>query len=349
MSFVNLSEIKQLISDRRLIKSEHPTYPLWILNYSASTQYDKFWTPLTLMCRGLVIDYNTGEIVARPLQKFFNWEELSSIPNEPFEIYEKVDGSLGIIFQYNGEWILASRGSFISDQSIKGGELLRTKYVNSLHTKFGGSPFTFLVEIIYTENRICVDYGNTEDLIGLAIINTETGEELPIELFTEIGMRFAKRYSNLTNLSFDRLKEIIPNNEEGFVIRFQSGFRMKIKGSEYLRLHRIVTNVSSKTIWEHLSNELSMDELLDRVPDEFYNWVKETKAQLETEFKQIESKSTYMFQTIKGYETRKEIAEQLSNFEHKDVVFKMLDGKNYKSVIWRKIKPEFTKPFKNVE
>lgn len=341
-----MSEINQLLSDGRIIKSEHPSYPLWILNYSASTQYDKFWTPLTLMCRGLVINYNTGEIVARPFPKFFNWEELTSIPNEPFEIYEKLDGSLGIIFQYNGEWLLASRGSFVSEQSIMGGNILQTKYVNSLQTKFGGSPLTFLVEIIYTENRICVDYGNTEDLIGLAIINTETDKELPIELFTEIGMKSAKRYSNLTNLSFDRLKEIIPNTEEGFVILFQSGFRMKIKGEEYLRLHKIVTNVSSKTIWEHLSTELNMDELLERVPDEFYNWVKRTKTELETEYKSIESKSIYMFQSVKGFQTRKEIAEHLSNFEHKDTVFKMLDGKDYKQSIWRKLKPQYSKPFK---
>ena len=346
MSFVNLSEIKQLLSDGRIIKSEHPSYPLWILNYSASTQYDKFWTPLTLMCRGLVINYNTGEIVARPFPKFFNWEELSSIPNESFEVYEKLDGSLGIIFQYNGEWILASRGSFISEQAIKGSELLRTKYVNSLQMKFGGSPLTLLVEIIYPQNRIVVSYENVEDLIGLAIINTQTGEELPIEYFNQIKMKTAKMYSGISNSSFERLKEIVSPNEEGFVIRFKSGFRMKIKGEEYVRLHRIVTNVSTKTIWEHLSNELSMNELLEKVPDEFYNWVKTTINNLNTQYQQIESECVYKFQSVKHIQSRKEFAEEVNNFEYKDVLFKMLDGKGYKQTIWRRLKPEYSKPFK---
>ncbi len=346
MSFVNLSEIKQLLSDGRLIKSEHPQYPLWILNYSASTQYDSFWTPTTLMCRGLVINYNTGEIVARPFPKFFNWGELSSIPNESFEVYEKLDGSLGIIFQYNSEWILASRGSFISDQSIRGVNLLRTKYVNSLQTKFGGSPLTFLVEIIYPQNRIVVDYENVEDLFGLAIINTETGEELPIDYFNQIGMKTAKRYSSLSQSSFDELKKIIPMTEEGFVVRFSSGFRMKIKGDEYLRLHRIVTNVSNKTIWEHLSNELSMNELLDRVPDEFYNWVKTTINNLNDQFQKIELECVSKFQSIKNIQSRKEFADAVNDFEYKDVLFKLLDDKEYKQSIWKRLKPEYSKPFK---
>jgi RNA ligase len=346
VSFVNLSEIKQLLSDGRIIKSEHPSYPLWILNYSASTQYDKFWTPLTLMCRGLVINYNTGEIVARPLSKFFNWEELTTIPNEPFEVYEKLDGSLIIIFQYEGEWIAASRGSFLSEQALIGGNLLRTKYVRSLETKFDGLGLTFMAEVLAKKNRIVVDYGDTEDLFGLAVIRTETGEELPIETFSEIGMETAKRHNSLTSFGFDKLKQIIPDTKEGFVIRFKSGLRMKIKGEEYVRLHRIVTNVSSTSIWEYLATEKSMDELLDRVPDEFYNWVKSTVAKLKSEYGMIESECLSKFESVKNIQSRKEFAESINDFTYKDVLFRMLDGKEYKQSIWRKIKPEYKKPFK---
>jgi RNA ligase len=121
---------------------------------------------------------------------------------------------------------------------------------------------------------------------------------------------------------------------------------MKIKGEEYLRLHRIVTNVSTKTIWEHLSSEMGMNELLERVPDEFNNWVKSTKEQLEMKYQQIELECISKFESVKNIQSRKEFAESINDFTHKDVLFRMLDGKEYKQFIWKRIKPEYSKPFK---
>jgi RNA ligase len=194
------------------------------------------------------------------------------------------------------------------------------------------------------KNRIVVDYGNREEMVLLACINTHTGNDISIHSVE--WPHKVKRYSSLSQSSFDELKKIIPMNEEGFVVRFNSGFRMKIKGEEYLRLHRIVTNVSTKTIWEHLSNELSMDELLDRVPDEFYNWVKTTINNLNTQFQKIELECISKFQSIKNTQSRKEFADAVNDFEYKDVLFKMLDSKEYKQSIWRRLKPEYSKPFK---
>lgn len=348
-SFVNLSEINHLLDDGLLIRSNHPTYPLTILNYSARCQYDKIWNDTTLMCRGLVIHSETGEIIARPFKKFFNWEELSEIPAEPFELYEKLDGSFGIVFRYNNEWILASRGSFVSAQSVWGNKLLQTKYVRSLENKFGGSTLTFLVEIIVENNRIVVNYNGVEDLFGLGIINTETGEELPIELFNEIGMPTAKRYSNLTNLSFDKLKELISDDEEGFVVRFKSGFRMKIKGSEYLRLHRIVNNVSSKIIWEMLYNGDDINILLENVPDEFYNWVKSTIFDFNLAVEAMKVEYTEYFNNIE-YTTRNEFAKIATNYTYPKILFTLLDGKSIDRIVWKIHKPEISeRPFKQAE
>ena len=41
-----------------------------------------------------------------------------------------------------------------------------------------------------------------------------------------------------------------------------------------------LTNISSRDIWEYLKDGKPMDEILDKVPDEFYNWVKDTKEEL---------------------------------------------------------------------
>ena len=130
----DLNILSKYIDEGLVIKQVHSTLPLSIYNYSRECQYSGKWDDITLNCRGLVLD-NDGNVIAKPFPKFFNYEELKpeDIPNENFEVYEKMDGSLGSVFNYDGEWYMATRGSFQSDQAIKAKQILDTKYnVSSL-------------------------------------------------------------------------------------------------------------------------------------------------------------------------------------------------------------------------
>ena len=77
----------------------------------------------------------------------------------------------------------------------------------------------------------------------LAIINNDTGRDLQLE---ELGppIREARNFEEpLTELPFEP-------NKEGYVVRFSSGLRLKVKSEEYVRLHRLLTQVNSKDIYE---------------------------------------------------------------------------------------------------
>ena len=100
-----------------LMNQVHPELPLTIWNYTQQTQFEGMWDEITLSCRGLVTD-DEGNIVARPFKKFFNLEEGKHTPTKDFDVFEKMDGSLIIVFWYDGGWVVASRGSFISEQAI---------------------------------------------------------------------------------------------------------------------------------------------------------------------------------------------------------------------------------------
>ena len=95
-----LEILEKYHKDGLLHKQIHPTYDLTIWNYSPKVQYEKLWDDITLQCRGLVTN-SKGDIVARPFKKFFNYEEYKpeEIPNENYVVYEKMDGSLGILFK----------------------------------------------------------------------------------------------------------------------------------------------------------------------------------------------------------------------------------------------------------
>lgn len=197
------------------------------------------------------------------------------------------------------------------------------------------------------KNRIVVDYGNFEGLILLAAFDNKNFQELSYEELSLLdGFELVKRYDGINDIK--ELKKLEENNKEGFVVKFQNGFRLKVKFEEYVRLHRILTQVSSRTIWQSLVDGEDFEEILERVPDEFYNWVKETKNNLEENYKLIEKESNELFHRFHSWkigETRAEFAEYAKKQKYPAILFKMLDGKNYEHIIWRIIEPAYEKPF----
>lgn len=346
---MNLEVLNKYYEDGLLQKQTHPSLPLTIWNYTPKVQYENLWDEITLSCRGLVTG-DSGEIVARPFKKFFNIEEAKYTPTSDFEVYEKMDGSLGILFNYAGEWILATRGSFTSDQSIKGRELIE-KYDYKRLDK----SYTYLFEIIYPENRIVCTY-DFEDLVLLGMIKTASGNEANIHpgngdvriynLLSNIGLNIVKKYDGIED--YHSLKGIISDTNEGFVIRFSNGDRIKIKGEEYLRLHKIMTNLSTTAVWETLSNSGNIEDILVDVPDEFYERIKEYSDSLKKSFSMLDNDYKMIFKAIKNKEAegswnRGVFAAYATMYKHPSILFHMLDNRDYSHVIWKLLKPEFRK------
>ena len=288
-------------------------------------------------------NYETG------MERFFDPNNLPDYDNPYYEPTPKI----------KGEWILATRGSFTSPQAIKGKEILDNKYdISSLR-----KDNTYLFEIIYPENRIVVDYKGEEKLVFLGALHTESGNEVPdssLFFMEEGGFELVMTYKTWGE-GYDLLKEEISKDREGYVIKFKNGFRMKIKGEEYKRLHKILTNFSSKDIWELMKDRKPMDEFLDSVPDEFYKWVKQQVSSFELALERIENHCSKIHEYFRygkygdreGVPTKKDFALHLEkcNVElyYKSILFAMWDGKPYEHMIWKIMKPKYEKPFKNDE
>ncbi|MEM9888550.1 MAG: T4 RnlA family RNA ligase [Bacteroidota bacterium] len=327
--------LQQMLDEGYVRVQKHPDATLWIYNYAAKSQYEQVWNEVTLQCRGLILD-EKQEPIARPFPKFFNWGEQANqlIPKETFEVYEKMDGSLGILYWLKGKPFIATRGSFISEQSQVANRILHEKYAHSI-PQLDDSK-TYLFEIIYPDNRIVVDYGAMRDLVLLAVIDTKSAKE---EVLPEIGFPLVKKYDGITDV--EQLKELQEDNKEGFVIRFESGLRYKVKFEEYVRIHRIVTQVSSISIWEYLSTGQAFEEILENIPDEVYHWVKAKVKELKAQFQAIEDQCKTDFKILS---TRKETAEYFKTRDYPGILFAMLDGKAYDARIWRLIRPAFEQP-----
>ncbi len=341
MSFIDiLTDYKT----RGLLKCQaHPSLPLLIWNYSEITQYSKQWDDITNQCRGLITD-TQGKIIARSFPKFHNIEENIFVPTPDFTVYNKLDGSLGILFYYSQSWHIASRGSFTSEQAIKADELLKKYDISNLNPER-----SYIFEIIYPENRIVVDYGRQEDLVYLATFSL-TEEFFDEDLMTQAGFPIVSRYDVQ---DYTQIKALNWENSEGFVVKFSNNSRVKVKFQNYVDIHKIVTNLSESKVWEWYSKSESISHIIDQVPDEWHQWLQTTWDEIDTKYKSIKESIELEFNQLQSdSQTQAEFAFIVKDNPNKKYLFFLRKGKDIRDMILSNIRPKGTItatkiPFKN--
>ena len=314
MEHVDLNRLNE-ISDLGYIRKQYdPNSDLIIWNYTDSAQYDRYWNYYTIHARGLITD-SVGNVIAKGYSKFFNLEEHQNykyfdydndvekdIPlNNNFRVNEKIDGFLILIFYYNGELKVTSRGSFDNHFVDKAKKILNEKLVNQKYEDVFNKNYTYIFELIDPENSIVVEYQN-EDLVLLGINEPKTNTELSFKEVEKYSKYFTVVNSYDEFYNVNQIAELVKNpefqNREGFVITFYNGFKVKLKFQEYKRLHRLIANVNEKVIWDYLKNNKNFNEILDRTPDEFYNFVKKTKQNFLNDFESIKELAESEFSNI---------------------------------------------------
>jgi hypothetical protein len=336
---MNIELLRRHVANGVVNTQRHPTLPLDIFNYSARCQYERLWDDVTLACRGLVL--HGDEIVARPFRKFFNDTELGDLVpwHLPSVITEKMDGSLGILFCFQGEWLWSTRGSFVSEQAKRAAEIWADGYSHiNLDPRV-----TYLFEIIYPENRIVIDYGGTVDLVLLGMIATKSGNEWPLSM-APVGLRVVRQHHMYE--SHQCIRDHIRDDEEGYVVRFDDGTRVKVKGARYIELHKLLSGLSSRSVWECLSAGKSVADMIAVVPDECADWIKDERERQTLEFNRALGWASEAVLQVRSLPTRKEQALAIVG-DWKDVsgiAFAMLDGKDPAPVVWKSIYPERRTP-----
>jgi len=206
--------------------------------------------------------------------------------------------------------------------------------------------YTYMFEIIYPENRIVVDYGDEEKLVFLGAVHTKLGFEIPPH--DELGFDIPEclgLFSTKHNIL--DLMDLEEPNKEGFVLRWPgSGIRLKIKFNEYLHLHRLVTGISARVVWEHLRDNHPMHYLYENTPDEFADWLNEVVNTLLDNYNKITTASAELFASVKHIESRKEFALAIKDSPLKGIMFRWLDGYDASDMIWKMLEPRPTSPFK---
>jgi RNA ligase len=326
----------------------HPTLGLTIYNYTAAAQYANQWNDVTRACRGLVVRAD-GRVVARPFEKFFNAHEHEGLPPAlgGIEVTDKVDGSLGILVPTDSGHIFATRGSFESDQALHATGVWQRQYA---HLFTPNPAWTYLFEIVYPQGRIVIDYGAKDDLVLLGAVNTFTGEPVPLTLAAHGWPGEVVEQFHFDNLA-QALNASPRPGAEGIVIWFVgSSLRVKVKQAEYVRLHKLVTELSSRRIWEALASGDDVSVWLDAVPDEFYAYVREEETRLRAGFDELATQVAHAYAHVApngSVSDRAGVARALAPYPKwvRSAVFSKLDNKNVDHLLWAQIRPAEHVPY----
>lgn len=321
----------------------HPEFPeLVIYNYSDKVAFSGVWTHETRTCRGLIVNLDTQEVLARPFAKFFNYgqEKIDYDLDTPvWALTNKEDGSLGIGYvRPDGLSAIATRGSFVSTQALHATFNLTQENDSSIQ-KTSGQGYTQLFEIVYPDNRIVLDYGDRDELILIGFVATDDGRYIPVDVDAFVARTTLR----------DVLAMPMRENAEGWVIWLNGHTALKLKQQDYVELHRIVTGLNRKSVWRALSegNDVYYD-MLEALPDELYGWASAVGNELINEYAQIMRwvDARYVelleFAEDENITERRDLAEWVKDNvarEYVGLVFSTLDGRDIQGKIWKMIEP----------
>lgn len=364
----NQALLREYIADGTVTARFHKTLPLTILCYGRKATYEDIWDEVTCKTRGLIVD-DKGEIVARPFEKFFNanhigrpetaLEELLKEPSPPF-FSEKLDGSMGTLYSYNGYSAIASKGSFHSEHAEWASKWYHwfTRTTRSAQSLGPVWPidYTPVFEMICQEVQHHVVHYEKDRLILIGLVNNRSGEELShgaLKMYGDLnGIEVVKRHKSIdlhTALQEDR------PNAEGYVATwYRNGappLKVKIKHETFLKLQRLRNGTTPKYIWRLLAGEegqigdyyYALGAADPFLKSQILEW---TKAYQTAYYTYLADAARIMKLALTTCDTRKEFAEVFMREENRKLAstcFRMLDQEDHQPAIWKLVYPEVAK------
>lgn len=346
MFFPTYEQCQSELEAGNLFQNESPCGHYVLFNYRPEVEFKNLWNDVNIWCRGIVYDIHTKEIAAVPFRKFWNVgqkpetsEESLSALGKPV-VMSKEDGSLGILFwnRYARNWQVCTRGSFTSDQAIWATAWIRAQIV--LTTVFLTVGETHLFEIVYPENKIVSNYG---EFAGLIYLNTVVWNDNDNSCYYSFGgernqiLRHIFDYCHAVKFydfdSFSKSRELLATftkDQEGFVLLYPNGLMAKMKGAEYLRVHKIRSTLTIAAVAALIKATGNFQEALSQLPDEFWGDYLPVINSFEKSVRETGRKAYEVFYVTETMGTRKEKAEYVNRNCTDDVrrcVFLLIDGK----------------------
>lgn len=313
--------------------------------------------PIVREARGLILDQNNDwKIVAYPFKRFFNFGEpcADAIDWNTAEVFEKVDGSLIIMYWYADRWRVATSGT--PDASGLVGDHMfwekGTKIPMTFEKLFWSScefwlkglsrtgdfdkNCTYIWELTSPWNRVICNYQSNKE-IGygadgskitlLGVRNNTTLQELPLEPFVGDVYFTAKSFPFRNQIDvIAAASKLNPFTQEGFVVIDERFNRVKIKSPAYVTISHLKDGSTRRRLIDLIKagedSEVLSYNLLDEFPEE-KKMFEGFRSIIETKILHAED----LYARIKDVQNRKEFASQALTTTFWGALFALRDDK----------------------
>ena len=326
-----------------------------VINYAVAFENTFTWnsddpyaSSIRRECRGLIFNKD-GKLISRPYHKFFNAGEREETQlnrinlHEPHVVLEKLDGSMIRPIPTADSFRLATKAG-VTDISQQAEEFIADKphYAHLIH-KCILMNVTPIFEWVSRKNRIVVDYP-TDNLILTGMRYNSTG--------LYVGYKAMEQYATAWNipvvkvvdgLSVQNIELFVKQvreweDNEGIVLRFDTGHMIKVKADDYILRHRSKESINQeKNVILTIINDQVDDVIplltiedadnLKKFQENFWHGTKETICMLE----KIYAEGNIMYANQKDFAV--EFVNKMLPTSHRQFMFGMRQGKNVKDMI----------------
>lgn len=237
------------MTDQYKVKvSRHGRYPnLHMFKYSQTDS--PLGEPAVQGCRGLILDADRNwEIVAYPYDKFFNHGEghAAVIDWSTARVLEKLDGSLIILYHYDGAWQCASSGLPDARGNVMGGaQTFADLFWETWHALGYQDPTnegrTYMFELLTKHNQIVVKHPAPRIVVHGARSVAPRGDlgEVSVDDFLH-GWEAVRSFPLQSMADVTAAAAALHGHDgEGFVVVDAAFRRVKVKSPAYVALSHL--------------------------------------------------------------------------------------------------------------
>lgn len=241
---------------------------VYSINFTEKAFYEKEWNHMTVQARGLFVNPLKGTVVARSYNKFFNLNERATTRLKkleenftlPVTVSSKVNGFLGILTVYEGEFLFLSKSTdgsrfsqLFKDTFLDHAEKLNI-HLEELKQYIQANNVSLVFEVVDNEKDPHIIKYENKGVVLLDVFKNQLEEEtldknnipelskfiMPEEkVFSDFDelKRYINNFNHNINMrtspTLTNVGESLNQYNEGFVMTDADNNRIKVKGAYY--------------------------------------------------------------------------------------------------------------------